>query len=212
MKKSATGYIVGFLGVVVFWLMVVYQCSGQVTPATWPDPFDSLTYIGDGKVDGKFAQFTGTTNTLPFTVTFNTGRFMVNLMSKRYLNPKLVEFKKQWQVRDSVTIAKGVVSILNKNIVTRQARILIPIAATTTTPSVNIKQGTTVVANVAMKQLSGYWYIYINTALLTNRTIDIYGFSSTGAFQLKKPVAGESVVLNVTISSIDSTKILFTPK
>lgn len=212
MKKSPWIYLSIILLLVAFWLGMANKCSAQVTPATFPDPFDSLSFIGDGKVDGKFAQFTGTTNVLPFTVTFNTGRFMVNLYSKRYLNPKLTEFKRQWQVRDSVTIAKGVVSVLNKNVFTRQARILIPVAATTTTPSVNIKQGTTVVANVAMRQLSGYWYIYINTALLTNRTIDIYGFSSTGAFQLKKPVAGESVVLNVTISSIDSTKILFTPK
>lgn len=192
-------------------LIISVNSFGQITPATFPDPFDSLTYIGDGKINGKFVQFTGTTNVLPFTVTYQVGRFMVNLMSKRYSKPKLYEFKKQWQVRDSVTIAKGVVSVLNKNVFTAQARILIPLAATTTTPSITIKQGTTTVANFPLKQLSGYWYVYLNASLLINRTVDLYGFG-TGVFQMKNPVAGESVVIDVALSTVDSTKTLFVPK
>lgn len=196
MKKSATGYIVGFLGLIVFWLMILHQCSAQ---AGFVDPYDSLFTIMDKQGGG---QIVFSPAGMPFTVTDQVGTYRVMAQTPRFSNPKILEFKAQWQARkDTAKIASGASNKL-WHVETKQARILVSQSSTSGTPTIEIKNGTVIVfKNTSMKLKDGYFYCYLSASLTVNRQINIYGIKPGSTFHVGNLIPGQSYVYNFATSS-----------
>lgn len=179
-------------------LLVLISISG-FCQAGFIDPYDSLFTIMDKQGGG---QIVFSPAGMPFTVTDQVGIYRVMAQTPRFSNPKILEFKAQWQARkDTAKIATGAQNKL-WNVETKQARILVSQASTSGTPTIEIRNGTTIVMkNTSMKLKDGYYYCYLNANLTINRQINIYGIRPGSTFMVGNLVAGQTYVYNFATSS-----------
>lgn len=172
---------------------------GAMAQTGFIDPYDSLFTIMDKQGGG---QIVFSPAGMPFTVTDQVGVYRVMAQTPRFSNPKILEFKAQWQARkDTAKIASGAANKL-WNVETKQARILVSQASTSGTPTIEIKNGTTIVMKTtSMKLKDGYYYCYLNANLTINRQVNIYGIKPGSTFQVGNLVAGQSYIYNFATSS-----------
>lgn len=181
----------------IFLALIVYGNSFGQTG--FIDPYDSLFTIMDRQAGG---QIVFSPAGMPFTVTDQVGVYRVMAQTPRYSSPKILEFKAQWQARkDTAKIASGATNKL-WFVETKQARILVSAASTSGTPTIEIRNGTTIVMkNTSMKLKDGYWYCYLSANLTVNRQVNIYGIKPGSTFQVGNLVAGQSYIYNFATSS-----------
>lgn len=196
MKNNTPGYILAFIAFIAVLLGVAWKCDAQ---AGFIDPYDSLFTIMDKQGGG---QIVFSPAGMPFTVTDQVGTYRVMAQTPRFSNPKILEFKAQWQARkDTAKIASGATNKL-WHVETKQARILVSQSSTSGTPTIEIKNGAVIVLkNTSMKLKDGYFYCYLSANLTINRQINIYGIKPGSTFHVGNLVAGQSYIYNFATSS-----------